>query len=357
MLNFTVGPVMMEEEILEIGAKQLPYFRTQEFSDLMLENERMLLKTMGAPDGSRAIFLTASGTGAMEASIMNFFTEQDRILAVNGGSFGQRFCDLCRIHQIPYDEIAIEHGKALAEEHLRPYDGKDYTGFLINVHETSTGVLYDMDLVADFCRRNHLFLVADAISTFLADPFFMEKWGIQAAIVSSQKALALPAGMSFVAVDTEAQKRIQNRQLSQMYFNFKDYLDNGKRGQTPFTPAVTVLYQLNQRLKRLLDCGVENECRRTADLASKFRKGIQGLPLKISSERCSNALTPLQLCGRKTAGELVETLKEKYRIYVNPCSGPEREDHIRVGHIGAVREEQMHELIRIFHELNEKGEL
>jgi len=101
MLNFTIGPVAMDEEIRKIGAEQIPYFRTPEFSELMLENETLMKRYMGAGEGARVLFLTGSGTASMEAAVMNLFDENDRLLVVNGGSFGQRFVDICEIHGIP----------------------------------------------------------------------------------------------------------------------------------------------------------------------------------------------------------------------------------------------------------------
>ena len=93
MLNFTVGPVMGSDDILAIGAEQVPYFRTPEFSHMMLESERMVLKLAGAPEGSRAVFLTGSGTASMEASVAGLLGENDRALVVDGGSFGHRFVE------------------------------------------------------------------------------------------------------------------------------------------------------------------------------------------------------------------------------------------------------------------------
>ena len=88
MLNFTVGPVMSDEIVLEIGGNQVPYFRTPEFSDLMFENEKLMKKFTYAPEGSRAVFITGSGTASMEATVMNVFDENDNVLVVNGGGFG-----------------------------------------------------------------------------------------------------------------------------------------------------------------------------------------------------------------------------------------------------------------------------
>ena len=140
MLNFTVGPVMSSNEVKRIGAEDVPYFRTPEFSKVMLENERIMKKFASAPESARVVFLTGSGTASMEAAVMNCFTPKDKVLIVNGGSFGQRFVELCKIHKIPYSEIKPEFGKGITEKDLEIYNSADYTGFLVNLHETSTGV-------------------------------------------------------------------------------------------------------------------------------------------------------------------------------------------------------------------------
>ncbi len=123
MINFTVGPVQSSETVREIGAQNVPYFRTAEFSEVMLENERLMLKFAGAPEGSRAVFITGSGTASMEATVMNLLTPEDRALVVNGGSFGARFCKICEIHGVPHDEIRLEVGHKLREGDLPCGDG------------------------------------------------------------------------------------------------------------------------------------------------------------------------------------------------------------------------------------------
>ena len=129
----------------------------------MLENEAMMKELTFSDEESRVVFLTASGTGAMEAAVMNSFTSDDKVLIVNGGSFGKRFVQICQIHQIPYTEITVPMEEPLTKEMLEPYDGRDYTGFLINMHETSIGKLYDINMVSEFCKKNNLFLVVDAV--------------------------------------------------------------------------------------------------------------------------------------------------------------------------------------------------
>ena len=150
MLNFTVGPVMSSEEVLKIGGKQTPYFRNDEFSQVMLENEQLMKEFVYAEDESRVVFITGSGTAAMEATVMNVFNENDKVLIVNGGGFGQRFVDLCELHDIDYDEIKLEFGCDITEEILDSYSNKGYTGFLVNICETSSGVSFVRIRIQDF---------------------------------------------------------------------------------------------------------------------------------------------------------------------------------------------------------------
>ena len=195
MLNFTVGPVMSSELVRSIGGEQTPYFRNDEFSQIMLENEELMKEFVYAGENSRAVFVTGSGTAAMEATVMNVFNEKDKVLIVNGGGFGQRFVDLCSLHNISYDEIKLEFGCDITEEILDSYDGEEYTSFLVNIGETSSGIHYNLDLISDFCNKNNLFLVVDAISSFLADPLNMSEQNIGVVLTGSQIALACPPGI------------------------------------------------------------------------------------------------------------------------------------------------------------------
>ena len=213
MLNFTVGPVQSDEAVRMIGAENIPYFRTPEFSSVMLENERLMNTFAHAPEGARTVFLTVSGTGAMEAAVINCFDQTDKVLVINGGSFGARFAKICRIHGIPFEEIRLEYGRTLTREQLYQYDQKGFTGLLVNIHETSTGVFYDPLMIGEFCRRNDIFFVMDAISSFLADELDMSAIGNDVMITGSQKALACPPGVSVLVLSHRALERIRGKQV------------------------------------------------------------------------------------------------------------------------------------------------
>lgn len=355
MLNFTVGPVMASDEVRAIGAEQVPYFRTAEFSAVMLENEKYMLEYAKAPVGSRAVFMTCSSTGSMEAVVMNCFTKDDKVLVINGGSFGQRFVELCEIHEIPHVVLKLEQGKKLTKERLYEYDEQDFTGLLVNVDETSTAVLYDTMMIGEFCKKNNMFFVCDCVSAFLADPFNMAGCGADVMITGSQKVLACPPGISIIVLAPRGLERVAFSKARTMYFDLKEALKNQERGQTPFTPAVGILLQINERLKEIdRNGGVDAEVARVAVQAEDFRTKIKELPFEFVSESPANGVTSVHPTTAK-AYEIFLTLKDEYGIWICPNGGDMKDTIFRVGHIGALTHEDNTTLINALKDMQKRG--
>lgn len=338
MLNFTVGPVPSSASIRALGSKDVPYFRTPEFSQVMLENESMIIELSNAPMGSRAVFNTSSGTGSMEAAVMGTLDPKgDRALVVDGGGFGHRFREMLEWHDIPHDAIEIEYGRALRASDLEPYRGRGYTAFLVNLGETSQGILYDSDLIGDFCREESLFLIVDGISSFLADPFDMQEMGADVLITDAQKALACPPGVAPIVLSPSALDRIEAVDQPCMYFDMKCMLKNQDRGQTPFTPAVGILLQIHERLGQILSMGgYDAEVSRCRAIAEDFRSRIleTDLPLDMRLDSPSNAVTFINTRGF-SARELIAQMKDHYGIWLCPNGGAAADSSFRVGHLGA----------------------
>ena len=355
MLNFTVGPVMSSVSVRKIGGEQTPYFRNDEFSKVMFENEELMKEFVYADENSRAIFITGSGTASMEATIMNVLNKKDNVLIVNGGGFGQRFVDLCNLHEIPNEDIKLDFGQNITQEILDEYSNKNYTAFLVNICETSSCVYYDLDLISKFCMEKNIFLIVDAISSFLANPLNMSKQNIDVVITGSQKALACPPGISIIVLGPKALKRVENNKCKSMYFDLKDMLKNGERGQTPFTPAVTILLQINERLKEIKkQGGVEAEIKRVSTLANDFRQRIKDFPLEVKCNCLGNSVTGVY-CINSNADDIVNALKFDYDIWVNPNGGEVGEKMFRVGHIGDLTIEDNDKLIDAFKDLEKRG--
>lgn len=346
MKLFTVGPVEMSSEIRQIGGMPIPYFRTDDFSEVMFQIQDMFLELLDAPENSKLITLTASGTGGMEAAVSNLFDQKDKLLVINGGSFGKRFAQLCQCFQIPYDELFVDFEQDLTEEMLAPYENRGYTGLLVNIDETSIGKLYDYKLLGDFCEKNNMYFVVDAISSFLADELSMIKGNIDAVILSSQKALALPPGLSYVALSERiTRERVGKIAKKSLYFDFQDYLKNMERGQTPFTPAVGIVLQTEYRLKEILRVGLDRTIERHKELAQYFRQGCQENGIKVVPFQKSNAVTAIDLDDK--AKIVFTKAKEEYDMMLTPNGGEFQNRILRIGHLGNLKKQDYDEVIKV----------
>lgn len=281
------------------------------------------------------VLLTASGTAAMEASVMGFLKPDDKALIVNGGTFGQRWVDLCQRHSVPFKELKLDAGKTPSPEAIEK-SLRDFSCnvLLINAHETSTGVLYDVAKIGQVARRLGVFFVVDAISSICADPFLMDEWSVDVAILSSQKALALPPGLSFIALNGKAKTRLLADPAKTLYFDLLDYLENQKRGQVPYTPATGVFVMLHQRLKDIASVGLEATLLQHETLARYFRSKLTKFPFTILPERSSSAMTALLCDEALDASRLVASLEKEHGVFVAPSGGELKTKVFRVSHMG-----------------------
>lgn len=340
----------MYPETLRIEGTQLPYFRTPEFGDLMKESERWFLESLNAPEGASFIGLTSSGTGAMDAAVSNLLSEEDKVLVINGGSFGARFSHICDHYGIPHEDYMIPFLHAFDREEFEKYSGKEFTALLVNACDTSTGQLYDLDYLGDFCERNGMLFIVDAVSAYLADHIDMQSQHIDAVLTASQKALALSPGAALVCLGEKALERV-GRGKRAYYFDFADYLENQKRGQPPFTSAVGTMLALHERLKTVNEKGIDAMNALHADRASYFRSALRELPLQMPDIPLSNSCTPV-LFPERNATEVYEALSAKYGIYLTPSGGDWKDIQLRVGHLGNLDTEDYDDLIEKL-----KGEL
>lgn len=347
---FTIGPVEMFPETLEIGGKQVPYFRNDEFSQIVHSASAGLNRLLFNSDGE-IILLTCSGTGAMEATVINCFTKEDNLIVIDGGSFGHRFTQICDIHDIPYKAVKVEQGETLTRNMIDDVIGDDkFTGLLVNLNETSNCQLYDIKMLSEICKEKDLIFVVDAISAFLADEVNMDKYGIDSVILSSQKALSLAPGLSIVALSEKMLERVEAIDSKSIYFDFKDYLKNGERGQTPFTPAIRVIIELEDIVKRLEEKGIENLMKETNELALYFRKRIKEIGLDYPDYPLSNAVTPVMF-PEENAEEVYRELIKKYDLTVNPSGGDLANKNFRVSHVGNHSIEDVENLICAIEEI------
>lgn len=341
---FTPGPTKISKDLLMIGSQQLPYNRTQDFSDLTSEIIAGL-KYVFQTEGD-VVILTASGTGAMEATVLNFLEKSSPVLIVNGGTFGQRWTNLCKVHGISYDEIKLDYGEDLNIDVLsKKLSDSKYTTLLMNAHETSTGVLYNVKGIGELTNQRNVMLVVDGISSICADQFLMDEWHVDVALLGSQKALALPPGLSFIALNERAKERIKRIAVKSLYFDLLDYLKNQQRGQMPYTPAIGIFLMLHERLKEIRKIGLEQLISRHQKQANLFRESIKGLPLSVFPKNSSNALTALKCEDGLDASVVVQFMEAEYNTYLAPSGGDLKSKLLRVSHMGDQTEEDVELLV------------
>ncbi len=331
-----VFPGNIEDSILQIGGKPFPYMRTEQFSELVKDSEKMLLDLMHCP-GGRVIFYTASGTGAMDAVVANYVSQFKKAFIIAGGSFGYRWKSLCEYYHCPNEvfevPFALDIDYVLLEEAVaasRP------DVFLCQHHETSTGQLYNMERVSEVCKKYGVSLVVDAISSFLSDELDMEELGIDICITSSQKGLNIAPGLSFLFLSPQILETVFAHKS--YYFDFAENLKNLERGQTPYSPATTIFLQLHARLKMDISLGVRQIIASVRARALYFRELCKQNCWEMPVEVPSNCITGFFV---RRNGDILFRELLKQDIYIMPGGTP---GYFRVSHLGVQTTEDLDDL-------------
>jgi aspartate aminotransferase-like enzyme len=334
----------MSQRVALAGGVQAPYFRDDEFASRVISAHAELLTIIGAPAGSELAILSSSGSGAMEAAMVNFSRPDERILVINGGSFGQRFSDIGRRLNRNVHEFKPGAGVALDISGLHSAINKAKPGCVfVNAHETSTGQLFDLKAVSRVCAEFGSLLICDAVSTIACDPFDMNGLGVNVVVFSANKGLALSPGAAFVVADEIALAR---RKCTESYYlDLGPYFEGNKRGQPPFTSAVSVIAQLFERLEEIRDQGgIESVILNTQTMAETFRSDLADLGYSQFPETPSNAITAFVL-ERGSSNELYDYLKNTHDILINKSAWGLGMEIPRVAHAGALTGEDHAALI------------
>lgn len=344
-----VFPGGIDPDVLAIGSEPVPYARTDQFAAMVIEIEGLMLPLLGCSDG-RLLSLTASGSAAMEAAVSNLVGADSRVLVIEGGTFGKRWVDM--IQRYSNGRIDVEHvpfGADLDYDRIeRLVREGSYNMLFMQHHETSSGVKFDVSRIGPVCRVAGTLLVVDAISSFLADEFSMDDANIDVAILSSQKGLCLPPGLSFVVLGRETLRMTQLHRRGS-YFDFVDNLDSLARGHPLFTPAVQLYRQLHRRLLKVTEGGVQNFVNDVRAKAIAFREllNADGRPQIVSSP--SNCLTSFNLRGPTRV--IIDGLATA-GFYVMPSSQPHQ---VRVAHLGTSTQDDHQMLFQAIRDLEARS--
>ena len=331
---FAPGPVEMDEAVCQIAAcRSLPYFRGQQFAETVRNvsaEVAYLFQTQNLP-----LPITASGTGLMEMAVTNLLDPGDRVIVLNGGTFGQRWTDICAAFQVSVLELKPGFGRSPDLDVLDGMLTPDVKAVLVNMHETSTGYLYDIEAIGKVVRSHGALFIVDAVSAIGADPFLMDEWQVDCALVSTQKALALMPGLGYIAFSPLAWERMEQVKRGRYYFNALDCRQNLTRGMTPFTPAMISILQVQQRMKGIRATGLNAWIGRHADRAGAFRKALfdGSGEFSLYPQRSSNAMSAVALPPDITADSIVAYMRDNYDWWFAP-NPTKIATYFRVSHMG-----------------------
>lgn len=344
-----VFPGNIDKSIMDLGAQPFMYMRTDAFSDINKESERLLLDLIHCT-GGRTIIYTGSGTGAMSAVVENYCTTKKKAFVIDGGSFGHRWFQLCEYYGVSAVDYTVPFAKDIDYTDLEKRVAIDQPDiFLCQHHETSTGQLFNLKEISRICHKYNVSLVVDVISTFLAEELSMDELDIDICITSTQKGLNIPPGLSIVFFS----KNLEGYKFNHKgyYWDFDDNFSNLKRGQTPFSPATILYLQLHARLKQLqAEGGERKNIGEVKHRALYFRSLCKKYGWDVPAENPSMAVTGFQTSDT-IERKVFKGLIEKYDTYIMPGSIP---GFYRVSHMGLQSDEELDQLAERIAELSEK---
>ncbi len=330
------GPTPIPPEVSAAGALPIIHHRTPEFGEVFTrvnENLKRVFQTEGD------IFTySASGTGAFEGAIQNLFSPGDKVLVVNNGNFGNRWVKMSGAFGLEVTELKYDWGqKADNDEVARAIaEDPEIKAAICVLSETSTGTVNDIEGFAK--ATESVVTIVDAVSGLGACELRTDEWGVDVVVAGSQKALMTPPGLGFVSVSERAMRMHEEARMPRYYFDWtaakKAYAKTPP--QTPWTPAVSVIIQLDLALQQILDEGLENVLERHVLLGRAAREGIKGMGLKLfgPDEDMNTAVTAAWVPEGVDGKQLVRLVFREHGIQVAGGQGPMEGRIFRIGHCG-----------------------
>src|SRR5918998_992719 len=333
------GPTPIPPEVSAAGAMPIIHHRTPEFGEVFTRVNESL----------KQVFLTendiftfaASGTGAFEGAIQNLFSPGDKVLVVNNGNFGNRWVKMSRAFGLEATELKYEWGVKADNEEVSDALARDpqIKAAICVLSETSTGTVNDIEGFARATESvENVVSIVDAVSGLGACTLRTDEWGVDVVVAGSQKALMTPPGLGFVSVSSRAMRAHEESRMPRFYFDWtaakKAYAKNPP--QTAWTPAVSVIVQLDIALQQLLEEGLENVFERHVMLGRAAREGIKGMGLKLfgPDEDMNSAVTAAYVPEGVDGKQLVRLMFREHGIQVAGGQGEVEGRIFRIGHCG-----------------------
>ncbi len=343
------GPIPVPEDILDEMAQPMINHRGPEFKDLLYKTTDRL-KQVFATQGDVWI-LTASGTGAMEATIVNVLSPGDKVINATIGVFGNRFGEIAEAYGAEVVTLAAKFGRALDLDELRETlkQNPDAKAVLVTHNETSTGVANDLQAIAGVVKGEFdALLLVDGISSVASMPLSTDAWGCDMVATASQKGWMLPPGLAFISMSERAWDAHAEAKMPRFYFDAALYKRYYEIGQPPFTPGLSVMFAMDLALDKMLAEGMGSVFERHASIARQTRDGVRGLGLSIFPEvesTASNTITAVGIPEGVDAAKLLTLMRTEHDVVLSGGQGSLSGQIFRIGHLGLTTPEDIQDVI------------
>ena len=328
------GPSKVPESVMLQMAQPIFHHRTPQYQAIFKEvtdNLKYLFQT------ENDVFVySASGTGALQASMTSFLSPGDKVISVNGGKFGQRFGLIGTAFGIDCDVIDIEWGTAVDPKVIEKklQDDPSIKAVYTTLCETSTGVLTDLKAIGEIVSKYDAILVCDAVSGLGADVMKTDEWKVDVVACGSQKGLMLPPGLAFMSVSAKAYGLAEKSTLPSFYFDLARYKKSLDKNDVPWTPAISLVVGLQHVLRMIKDEGIENVWQRHARLACSTRAAMNALGLDLLAKSPSNAVTSVILPESVDGKEFVKRLRDDLGVTLAGGQEHLKGKIFRIAHMG-----------------------
>jgi len=341
------GPTPVPDEVLQAMAKQMINHRGPEFVQL-LNDVTAKLKQIFQTKGD-VLLLTGSGTGGLEAAIVNTLSPGDKVLATSIGVFGDRFTKIAQQYGADIIPLSFEWGKAADVDTIRQALRAEpkIKAVMVTHNETSTGVTNDLASISSVVKEFDKLLLVDAISSLGAIDLPVDDWHCDVTVTGSQKAWMVPPGLTMVSVSEEGWRAHAEAKMPRFYWDFTKAKNSLEKEQTPWTPAVSIIFALQVALDMMLKEGLTNVVARHARVGKATREGIKSLGLSLFAEEshASNAVTAVAVPDGLDVKKLRKILREEHQVVL--AGGQQKLDGkiFRIGHLGWVNEKDIEAVI------------
>lgn len=343
---FTPGPTQVHPDVLKATISSDAYHRSTEFRQFHSALVQKL-KSIFLTDQNLNI-LTTSGTGGLEAAVINFCKPGDKVFYIDQGRFGARWGAIAKAHGFNTSRITIPYGSSVRKEDLKKEVLEQANVVLLTHSETSTATLTDIAAITSYVKQNsNAIVIVDAVTSVGAIEFRLDGWNVDVAVSASQKGFMTQPGLAIIAYSNSAKEVMLNNHSKRFFFDLRKETESQKEGLTTWTPAVGLFYGIDKACDIILDEGLEKVWGRTREMAEYFRNESIKLGFGIYSKSPTDSLTAITLPDSIPTGVLIKNMKDKHGVQIANGQSELKDKIARFSHMGDLQLTDFKELTKL----------